>query len=79
MPFRPDARIGAQGCGEVVDVGVGSFVDGSIVAGGRHLRCHLVPEVMLAEGWEAAGFIGIGVGIVRDVVFQVNKDHHDAM
>lgn len=76
---RADVRIGAQGCREAVDVGVGPFLDIFIVAVDCHFRCHLVPEMMLAEGWEAAGFIWIGVWIVKDVVFQVNKDHHDAM
>ena len=76
---RADVRIGAQGCREAVDVGVGSFFSGFIVANGRHFRYHLVPKRMLAERREAAGFIGIGVRIIRDIGFQVKKDHHDAM
>ena len=74
-----DVRISAQCCGEAVDVGIGSFFHdyGFIVAVRRHL---VGPEIMMVpERWEAAGLVGIGVGIVGDVVVQVNKDHHDAM
>ena len=47
---RADVRIGAQGCGEAVDVGVGSFLGGFVVAIGRHFRCHLVRTMVPAEG-----------------------------
>lgn len=46
---RSDVRIGAQGCGEAVDVGIGPFLDVFIVAVGRHLRRRLVSEMVLAE------------------------------
>ena len=78
--FGQNVRIGAQGCREAVDVGIGPFFDIFVLAVGRPFRCrHLVGEMGLAERGEGAGLIGFGVGIIRDIVFQVNKDHHDAM
>lgn len=76
---RADVRIGGQGCCEAVQIGVGPFLDVFIVVFGGRLGCHLVPEVVLAERWKGAGIVGIGVGIIGEIVFQVNKDHHGAM
>lgn len=44
-----DVRIGAQGCGEAVEVGVWSLLGGFLVAVDRHFRCYLVPETVLAK------------------------------
>ena len=74
-----DVRVCAQGSRETVDVGIGSVPQRFNVAMGGHFRYHLVPQMVPAERGEAAEFVGIGVRIIGDVVFQVNKDHHDAM
>ena len=46
---RVDVRIGAQGSRDAVDVGVGSYLNRSIIAFGCYFRCHLIPRMVPAE------------------------------
>ena len=84
--MRQNVRISGQGSGKAVDVGIRPFLDNFVIVLMVAVCCHLLVagETMLAEGGgggggEAAGLIGICVGVIGDIIFQVNKDHHDAM